>query len=370
MRSNPVGQLAIALAFLIGATHRVAAENDDRCGSVFGIPLASMPTASTAPQSTDSVADDIDAYRPIGLRDVFPLFSGDESLEGVGPVADAVKNHGLMIFVDYDAFRGISDSSWENNGIRTGFNFATRLGEFSQLTGIGFQIGASVGVYDWAGAAYRAQNQSQTETQGYLTYGLYRKPTENSRLIAGLVQDWSFNNNFGTFGENPTLSQLRGQLGYAISSSNEFGVWGTAHVHSSTINVPGFGPTKWQTVNQLSGYWHHKWQAGGPDTWISVGVPSYDRLSGGGSLGDYLVTAAASCPLNDVVSVVSSVTYMHQSGSPGGDSSYDEAWNFSIGICIYPGRNARSTTVAGQQSMPLLPVANNGSFLVDTSRTY
>jgi len=309
-------------------------------------------------------------HRPIGLKDVFPLFNGDSSLDGIEPVSDEFRTNGVLAFVDYDAFRGVPDGSWENNGIRTGFNFATRLGQFTEITGVGLQAGASIGAYDWAGTEYRLQNQNQAQTQGFFTYGLYRKPNENSRLTAGLVQDVSVNANYGVFAQNPVLSQLRAQLGYATSASNEFGVWGTAHVLSSTRDVTGFGPTTWRTINQVSGYWHHKWYAGGPDTWVSVGLPSYDRLSGGGSIGDYLVSATSSCPLSDAVSIYSSVTYMHQSAAPGPAGANDEAWNFTVGISIYPFRNARSSTVAGQRWMPLLPVANNGSFLVDTNKSF
>ena len=308
--------------------------------------------------------------RWIRLSDVFPLFTGDPSLDGVPPVSDPLNNQGIILSVDYDAFRGIPDGGWENNGIRVGFNFASKMGSFSEMTGIGMQIGASAGVYEWGGTDYRMQNQEMVETQGFLTYGFYRRPTECCRLTGGVVQDWMFNDNFGVFGKCPTLSQLRGQMGYAVSASNEFGVWGTAHVVSSTLNVDYFGPTKWQSVNHLSGYWHHKWYACGPDTWVSVGVPSYDRLAGGGSLGDYLVTASSMCPLSDAVGIFSSVTYLHQSGRLGGTNAADEAWNFTVGLALYPYRNARSTTVAGQRWMPLMPVANNGSFLVDTSQHY
>jgi hypothetical protein len=165
----------------------------------------------------------------IKIRDVFPLFSGDQSLADIEPISDQSQNYGIQVSVDYDAFRGVPDGSWENNGLRTGFNYATRLGSFSDATGIGMQIGGSVGVYDWAGTEYRLQNTNRAETQGFLTYGLYRKPIEGSRLVAGVVQDWSFNDTYGVYGQSPTMSQLRAQLGYAVSASNEFGVMGTDH---------------------------------------------------------------------------------------------------------------------------------------------
>lgn len=303
-------------------------------------------------------------------RDIVPLFDGDAGLDGIAPVSEEHAAAGLLLFVDYDAFRGLPDGGWQNNGLRTGFNLATRLGGLSEATGIGLQVGASLGIYDWAGTDYRMQHQEKVQSQGFLTYGFFRKPDENSAIVAGIVQDWMFNETFGVFGQNPTLSQLRGQLGYAASASNEYGIWGTVHVVNNTKTIPNFGPTLYESVDQLSGYWHHKWFAGGPDTWISVGVPAHSRLTGQGSLGDYVVSATALCPFSDAVSSFSSVTYMHQSGGLGARSATDDAWNFVVGISIYPGRNARATNIAGHRWMPLLPVANNGSFLVDTNNWY
>jgi hypothetical protein len=306
----------------------------------------------------------------VGFRDVVPYYYGDPSLNGVDPVADCSWPIGSVFSLDYDAFMGVPDSGWENNGIRLGANFGTRLGTLTERTGICSQFGASLGVYGWSGTDYRLQNRDQAQTQGFLTYGLYHRPTEDSRIVAGLVQDWSFNDTYGVFGENPLLSQLRWQLGYAVNASNDYGVSGSVHVLNDTQTVPFFGETTWQAVSYLNTYWHHKWTACGADTWITLGVPLEERLTGQGSIGDYLVSAIAVCPLNDCVSAVSGVTYMHPSGAPGPAAAVDEMWNFSVGISIYPRRNARSTTVAGQQTMPLLPLANNGSFIVDTDNRY
>jgi hypothetical protein len=305
------------------------------------------------------------------MADVFPCFTDDASLAEADPVSDLFPTPmGGYAFVDYDAFRGVPDGAWENNGIRVGGNVAARLGPLSDATGIGMQLGASIGVYDWAGTDYRMQHQGRAETQGFFTYGLYRRPTEDLRLTAGLVQDWAFNDTYGVFGTNATMSQLRGQVGYAMSASNEFGVWGAVHVVNAQRNIPGFGPTTYQPISHISGYWHHKWFAGGPDSWISIGVPERSRLVGGGSLGDYLVSATAMCPFNDVIALNASVTYMHQSAGLGGAAAREDIWNYIVGISIFPGRGARASTVAGRRWMPLLPVANNGTFLVDASNAY
>jgi hypothetical protein len=147
-------------------------------------------------------------------------------------------------------------------------------------------------------------------------------------------------------------------------------VWGTWRLHDDQRMVGAFGTVKWRAVSQLSAYWHYKWGLGGPDTWIWVGVPDHTRLTGAGSLGDYIAAALATYPLSDRVGAYALVSYMHQSAAPGIIGAAEDAWNFSIGLTFYPARNARTNTVAGQCWTPQLPVANNGYFLVDTNKWY
>lgn len=279
---------------------------------------------------------------------------------------DACPTHGLIVSVGYDAWRGVAVDGWENNGIHTGINYGTKLGEFSELTGIGFQVGGSIGVYDWSGSDYRPLTTT-AETQGFLTYGFFRRQNEQSNWSAALVQDWMFNNNFGVFSQNPTLSQWRGQLGYATSAWNEFGVWGAWCMTTATADVPGVGPTAWRAINQIDAFWHHKWQRGGGDTWVYIGAPEAKRLNGDGSLGSYIATASANVPLSDCISLYTQVMYMRPSDHPSATAAEEDAWNFTIGLSYYVRRNARSNTVAGQCWMPQMPLANNGNFLVDTN---
>ena len=113
-----------------------------------------------------------------------------------------------------------------------------------------------------------------------------------------------------------------------------------------------------------------KWTVGGPDTWFWIGRPEQSRLTRDGSLGDYLAGASATAPLGERLALFALATYMHPSAAPGPVGATEDAWNFTIGLSFYPRPNARSRTVAGQCWMPLLPVANNGYFLVDTNRTF
>ena len=58
---------------------------------------------------------------------------------------------------------------------------------------------------------------------------------------------------------------------------------------------------------------------------------------------------------------------MHPSSRPSSAGSEEEAWNFTIGVSLTWGRDSHSDTAAGNAWMPLMPLANNGYFFVDTS---
>jgi hypothetical protein len=282
---------------------------------------------------------------------------------------EAAPASGLQLFFAYEAFRGLPDGGWENNGLNAGINYGHRLGYITERTGIAAQMGGSMGVYGWSGTDYRLRNQDQAATQGFLTYGLYRRATNESTWSAGLVQDWMLNSTFGVFAENPTLSQLRAQIGYEIGESDEVGLWGTVGVLGDTREVPGFGPTRWEAIDQLNAFWHHHWEYGS-ETMIWFGVPERSRLAGAGSLGDYIAGARVDSPLSERVAAYATITYMHPSASPGPAGSQEDEWSFGVGLSFYPGRNARAPSVSGRGELPLLPVASNGLFMVDTDHWY
>jgi hypothetical protein len=321
---------------------------------------------------------------PTGLASIWPAdmsqsYSGgqlgsNDSYQDLGPSladCDDCPKRGTVLFVGYDSWKGVPDAGWQNNGIHSGLNFGTRLGRLSELTGIGFQIGGSAAAYNWGGTDFRIARQDQAQPQGFVTYGFFRTANADSNWSAAVVQDWMLNSNYGVFAENPTLSQGRAQLGYATSAFHEFGLWGTWRMWDDRRTVSGFGSVSWRAVNQINAFWHYKWSPGGADSVVWVGVPEHDRPgSNGGSLGDYLIGISGNMPLNDRAAVYTLVTYMHAAASAGPAGFEDEAWNFTIGLSLYPARNARSSTVAGQCWMPHLPVANNGYFLVDTNRTF
>ena len=282
---------------------------------------------------------------------------------------DSDPRHSLNVFLGYDSWRGLPDGDWGHNGLHTGLNYGTRLGQLSELTGIGFQVGASAGVYDFSGAAYHMRHTDQSQVQGFLTHGFFRHATDKCPWSGAIVQDWMFNHNYSEFAEDPILGQLRGQIGYVLDDHNEVGLWGSVRDKSDSRTEPVFGETRWRAINEISVFWHHKWDFGG-DTVLGIGIPEHKRMEGNGSLGDYIATATANVPLNDHTALYTLISYMHPSAAPGFPGSSEDTWAFMIGVSYYPSYNARSSNVRGQCWSPLLPIANNGSFLVDTNNFY
>jgi len=350
--------------------------------------LAAVCCALFAHAGSAQIIDEVEPCRLPGI-DVFqpPHFDGPDdgnvipagaydlaqydyqSSDGMDSCLDCAPS-ALSYFVGYDAWRGHPDGGWQHAGIHVGGQYGRRLGEFSEATGIGFQIGGSAGVYDWSGNDYRVSSLDQSQVQGFITYGLFLRATEENPLSVAVVQDWMLNDNFSVFAENPVLHQWRGYVGYAVSECNEIGIWGTWRGQADTIDVSGFGPVTWRPINQVNLFWHHKWEVGGPDTAMWIGIPEEERLKGPGSLGEYIAGASANVPLNDQIALYTLITYMHPSAGAGVAGAKEDAWDFTIGLSYQLGGSVRSSTVRGQRWAPLLPVANNGYFLVDASQTY
>jgi hypothetical protein len=282
-----------------------------------------------------------------------------------------------VLFSGIDSWRGIGDRGLgssnltNNNGGSSGFNYGTRLGGFSDMTGIGLQVGGSYGLYDWDGRPANAGTLTTTQVQQqvFFTTGLFKKANDESNWSYGVVHDWMFNQAWGAAAINPTLGQWRGQVAYATSAVNEFGVWATLRDKGDTNLDSNHVPIYTRSINQANLFWHHKWEMGA-DSWFWVGVPQDSRLdhSLGGSLGDFLVGGSVIAPLNDYLSLYGNMQYMHPSARPGSVADGESSWYVAFGLQYYIGGTARTSTVGGNCWLPLLPVANNGNFLVDAAR--
>src|SRR5262249_42798409 len=148
--------------------------------------------------------------------------------------------YGLYVYHSYGSWRGISEGSGENNnGFLWGGNLGTRLGAFSDYTGIGAQIGGSYGLYDLNGRS-SGFNDTQWQQQFFTTVGLFRKSDNLTNFNGGIVWDSMINTNFGQYAVSPFLSQIRAQLAYALNDKTEIGFWTALRMTGS--HRQKFGP--------------------------------------------------------------------------------------------------------------------------------
>lgn len=279
---------------------------------------------------------------------------------------DCCPCRGIVGFFGVDAFKGISDDALNSNfGAVAGLNSA--IGAFGLADyGIGWQLGMSYGVYDWNGG--NLVNPRDNQQQMFVTTGFFRKAAGDQRLSFGIVYDWMINDNWGVFGVNPTMGQWRGQIEWAVSGSNAFGLYGCIDDLFSVQNVQGQVTVRNQSLTQVNLFWHHKFVSGA-DSWLWVGAPENVRLGQPGSLGDFIVGANIQVPISERLALYGNAQYMHPSAAVGPNAAIEEDWNIGAGIVWYFGGHARSDKINGKCWLPYMPVANNSTFLVDQGVT-
>jgi len=272
-----------------------------------------------------------------------------------------------LAFTGFDAWRGVADGSFNANfGMHTGINAGGPI-PWSD-SGLAWQLGGSFGAYDWNGRVSSPDELAGTQRQTIFTAGLFRRASADTPWSYGVVVDQMINDNFGVFATEPYLLQLRYQLAYAVSERNELGFWGTSPLNRSQQLLLGVIPIETRGVGQANLFWHHKFDFAA-DSWFYFGLPTTDRVSGDGTLGDFIFGAMLTAPLSDRLGMYANFAYLNPT-APVSFGAEEDSFNVTFGIAWYPHGNSVSRTVAGRQWMPYLPVANNGTFLVDQNLTF
>ena len=287
----------------------------------------------------------------------------DESCGSCGPClgCEDCPAYGIVGLAGFDSFKGPSDDYLASNfGAVLGLNSAVGLGD----TGLGWQLGMSYGVYDLDGRS--STNPATSQQQVFLTTGFFHKAHCERRLSFGLVYDWMFNDEWGVTGLAPTLGQWRGQIEYAVSGSNAFGIYGCLGDLGYNRRITEAATLRYRAVSQIDLFWHHKF-CSGADSYLWLGLPERERLTGDGSLYDWLIGVSMQAPLTEHLALYGNAQYMHPSASAGADASIDSGYNVGMGIVWYFGGNARSNAINGKCNLPYLPVANNSTFLTDAN---
>ena len=275
-----------------------------------------------------------------------------------------------QVFSGADTYKSLGDSgltgfsplpfSLGNSfGAVTGFNTGLRLGE----SRVRAQVGASYGVYDLKGRTTVAPIKDDSlEQQVYLTGGFYKRSDvcAGDRISWGTVYDQFIGHQWGWANNEVKLGQFRSIVGYALNETNEIGLWGTMHINKDTASLgfpPGAVLTNIRAMNQSNAYLRHQWAFGG-NSMMYVGA--FDRAD----LASWQLGMINLAPVSKSTSLFGNFTYVVPSSATGLVGASEEQWNVSAGLVFYLGRNAVSRNVSGNRGMPLLPVANNGSFLI------
>jgi hypothetical protein len=292
-------------------------------------------------------------------------------MEGCGGAdCDECPKFGLVGLAGFESFRGVSDDDYQDNfGFVTGLNGAFPL---VSAAGVGLQIGATYGMYDWDGRS-SSNIEAQMQTQTFITTGIFRKASGGRRLSFGVVYDWMINTNWGVDATSPVLGQWRGQVEYALSNCNAVGFWGALRDHSheqdiAFFEIPGVLTTR--PIDQINFFWHHKF-VHGADARVWFGCAENDRLDidEGGSLGAWIFGMDIQVPISPRLALYANMQYMHPSAAAGDNAAIENSTDIGFGIMWYPGGNSKSRNLNGGCWMPYLPVANNSSFLVDQAAT-
>ncbi len=263
-----------------------------------------------------------------------------------------------LVFIAGDGWKNIFDDDDNNNfGFRSGFNMGVRLPGGRAVRG---QIGMSYGAYDFHGREELLSRDDPIEQQIFATAGMYKRSsvTCGDKLAWGAVYDLLVADEAGERADQLRLAQLRAYVGYALGEGDEIGVW------TATRLLNDYAPAQRVKVNvtdQANLFWHHTWKLGG-DTSAYVGWAD--------DPGSVVVGLNGRVPLNHRVALFGNVHYIIP-GTTGGDLHptlpiddvfAQEAWNVSFGISFYRGGKAVSPNVSGVFGLPLLSVADNGSF--------
>ncbi len=248
---------------------------------------------------------------------------------------------------------GVATGFMNSAGLVGGFNTGFALFDGSPIRG---QVGASYGAYDLKGRD--TISQSSSEQQTFITAGVYKRSDilADDRVSWGLVYDQFWAHQWGIFASELYVGQVRGIAGYAVNQHHEFGVWGA--FRSTGDN--SVGPTSAlpvRAMNQYNVYWRYNWDFGG-QTMLYVG--GHDPAD----FGSWLFGLLGQAPLSDSTALYGNFTYAFPGSATGAVGANELEWNFGLGLVYSWGGKAVSRTVSGQQGLPLLPVANNGSFLI------
>lgn len=264
------------------------------------------------------------------------LFAGSQGYTGPMNFASAVGGNGQIA----------SDSG--SFGFYQGINEGRSLHNW-----FGIDLAAQLGVRATQSNLSGAEFTRDKRQQVFLTAGFFRRVDyglQYGLVVDYLNEDWHY---------QADLTQLRGELSWRMRNCDEFGfqfMTGLGGERSDVFlrDVDGTAITSSVFVEPINHYrFFYRWRLPGDGSWTSFGGWSESSHGIFGSQVDI--------PVSDRISLQTAATYWSPGSGLGAAEHRDEAWSVSTGIVFRPGGPRRG---AARYSAPLLPVADNGTFVV------
>ena len=275
-----------------------------------------------------------------------------------------------VIFGGADVYKGLGERITNINGgigaltssfgAVTGFNTGFALGD-SNIRG---QIGGSYGVYDFEGRLAVQPNARSTEEQFFVTTGIYKRGdmlNDCDAVSWGIVLDAFNAASWGVNSQEINLGQVRAIYGYALNECTEIGVWGTLSTWTDNAAVTVAGApgviSAIRAQNQGNIYLRKDFGFGG-------NVMFYTGIFDSANISDWQVGMNAVAPLGPSISLYANFNYVIPGAPVGPAGAGEEQYNASCGLVYYFGGKSVAPSISGHKGLPLLNVANPGSFLV------
>jgi hypothetical protein len=235
-------------------------------------------------------------------------------------------------------------------GERIGFNWGIPLWRDG---GLGFQIGVAENFAD--NALRLLQNVEGGTTQRFQTWvtvGMFQRTSVGFNW--GAVYDFRHDDYYA----NLTTGQVRLQVGYNITSTDEIGAWGSIGTQDDRATFAGID-FQIRPIDQAALFWRHVWPNNAVTRcWLGaadshgrfvLGAPPASSIT-----APVLFGADIFIPLNDCIALWGEASFI----TPN-DTGTVTAF---LGVAITPGT---SNLFGRSRFAPYLPTANNNSFALD-----
>lgn len=259
--------------------------------------------------------------------------------------------YSLELNTSYDYFRGLPDGSWNgNNGALIAAN-----GSIALFDCVECQLGGSYGLYNWDGRGNVVfANPKRVEQIGFVTAGA---ASSFCNFNGGIVYDRLFTRHFSIYDLNPSIDQLRFQVGYLLCC-DEIGLWGTLDLTRSHRRALGI-PITFKAIGQMNLFWKHYFENGAQTT-LWAGIPYRHSLRfPHGMPGNFITGFSFRVPLAEQFYLDGNGSYMFARRSHG----VVQSRNYGASLCV--GLTYLFADDCQCSEAPYMAIANHSNFFVD-----